>query len=329
MECPKCKHVQADGLSECHYCGVIFSRIPSSGEVAPERLVRESTRAGSAAVEDEKSPASFIAVAVFLLLLVGIGGWLNFPSSSKPQEASYIDKEKSFAFVAPGDWLMINPANFKAITNEYSGRFPRHLQQFLSAPGFAVGFFKIQDKEGQLPPSLNVIALSLKKPLPPLDESEKEEATRAITGEISRQIDSYKLLSSAIIKVDKQAALQLVSTASIRMILSPRAAIMSEPTSFNTRYVVGYTDEVAKDIEFKSIQTLFPGRDWAFILSCTYDIADSLSAEAICQTALESFRVGKRPPRFGSVVMGSLNGALIAACGYLLFILMGRAWRRE
>jgi hypothetical protein len=108
--------------------------------------------AARAAKPDGVLPASSLVILVIFLLLGALLGWLKMPSSSSPVAGAYIDKDKGFSLVAPLDWIPVNPANQKAFATEYKSHFPAHLQQFLAAPGFAVGFFKIQDKEGTCRP---------------------------------------------------------------------------------------------------------------------------------------------------------------------------------
>lgn len=327
MECPKCRHVQSDGMTECQRCGVIFSRIPQVSDRAATRediLVRKAELSADAAT---RSPAAQVALILMLLVFAGIGWWLNSPSGLPVPVGAYKDADKAFALSPPADWLLITPANYRALIDEYKGRFPAHLQRFMSSKDLAVGYMRIQDREGSLPPTVNVIAMSLKNPLPPLTEADKTEGTKLITAELAKNIANYELISSRIVTIDKQKSLELTSSGSINLLVTPATAIMSPTTALNTQHVVGYTEKVYREIEVRAIQTLIPGRKWAYILSCTYDATDSDFPLETCKRIQESFRISERPPRFGPIVMGGLNGGIAAGCGFLLFMLVARLFR--
>jgi hypothetical protein len=70
------------------------------------------------------------------------------------------------------------------------------------------------------------------------------------------------------------------------------------------------------------VQTLIPGRNRAYIITCTALDSQYPEYRRPFNRAIESFRVLERPPRFGSIVMGGIQGGLIGALGYLLYYIV-------
>ncbi|MCX6555744.1 MAG: hypothetical protein NTZ12_12155, partial [Candidatus Aminicenantes bacterium] len=64
-------------------------------------------------------------------------------------------------------------------------------------------------------------------------------------------------------------------------------------------------------------QVLVPGKKRAYILTFTTHRDRGDDAAGDFQNLLDSFRVLKRPPRFGPVLNGALIGGLIAAIFFL------------
>lgn len=326
MQCPKCRHEQEDGLAECQHCGVIFARIPAPGP-GPD-MAGHAAEPDDAAPPDpglgEKKPASLAAIGVALALIVGALWWLNFPSGLPRTKATHVNQEKGFALTPPADWLMLTASNYQDILKPYQDHFPKELRRFMSAANFEISFIRIPEKIGDFTPSLNVIAMPLKSALPPLTAGEKDKAVGVVSGEMSRLLDTYQLSSSRITEVDKLKSLEISSTASVKVIVTPSTPIYSESGAFGFRHVTGHTREVARTFEFRTLQTLVPGKRWAYIISCSFENADFQNTESICKAVVNSFRVKDRPPRFGSIAMGTLNGGLIGAGLYLLYILARR-----
>lgn len=333
MLCPKCRHEQEDGLAECQHCGVIFARIPKPAQHSdtPGRAAEPVHDAlpDSEIDPEEKKPAPLAAIALAVALIAGALWWLNFPSGLPRNQATHVHQEKGFALTPPPDWLMLTASNYQDILKPYKDHFPKELRRFMAAANFEISFVKIPEKIGEFTPSLNVIAMPLKGPLPPLTEREKDKAVAVVSGEMSRLLDTYQLVSSRITEIDKLKSLEINSTASVKVVFSPASPIYSEPGAFGFRHVTGHTQEVSRTFEFKTLQTMVPGKRWAYIISCSFETADFSNAEAICKNVVSSFRVSERPPRFGSIAMGALNGGLIAAGLYLLYILSRRLTQRS
>ncbi len=335
MQCPKCGYEQQDGFPECRNCGVIFAKLQKKDPPAAEsRSVPESQKApfseeSPIEVESEKAPASWWAIAALLLLIAGAFWWLHFPAGLPLPQNAYISDPKGFALSPPPDWILITPQNHEKIMEQYKEIVPKELRRFLSVSGLEVSFIKIPENEAEFTPSFNVVAQTLKHDLPPLTEQEKESAAKIISGEMEKHLDTYRLESSAIVKVDKLAALQLTATAALKLVLKPSSPIMSKPGAFGLRHVVGHSEEVAKEFRLKTIQTFVPGRGKGYILTCTHAESSFAEVEPIFNTIMDSFRVLDHPPRFGPVAMGAFNGGLIGAGAYLLWICLGRLLKKE
>lgn len=331
MQCQKCGHPQADGNLECEKCGVIFAKLLNAG-LPPGKTAAASDRYAPpdlfAAAED-KPPASLISLLAALLVIAGALWWLNFPSGRSASDATHVNKEKGFALRPPEKWLALTAGNYEDILKPYQDRFPAEWRKMIAQAKFEIAFVQIPEKEGQYSPSLNIIAMPLKGSLPPLTESEREVATKAISGELGKAISTYQLSGSRITEVDKIKSLEIVGTASMRFVLSPAVPIYSERGAFGFRQVIGQTEAVIHELELKSVQTFVPGRRFGYVVSCNFEQSDPGDAEATCRRTLDSFRVADRPSRFGNITMGALNGGLIAAGLYLLWMVIGRPGTRR
>lgn len=328
MQCPKCGHAQADGLTECQRCGVIFAKIPRTpaAGLGPARLHPTAADDDAPAIEDPATdrPAPLAAIAVALTVLVAALWWLNFPRGGSLGDAAQVDAEKGYAFRPPADWLVLTPSNYEQMLKPYQNRFPKELRRFIDKARFDISFWRMPEREGDFAPSINLIAMPLKGQLPPLNENEKDKAAEAISGQMSKLIDTYRLQNSRIVEVDGLKALQLSSTASLRVIVKPAEAIYSEPGAFGLRQAIGRTEEESRQFDMKSVQTFVPGKHFGYLLSCNFEAADPHDSEATCRRVVDSFRVTDRPPRFGRIAMGALNGGLIAAAGFLAWLLLRR-----
>jgi hypothetical protein len=332
MQCPKCRHEQEDGLAECQHCGVIFARIPAAAHPAEPHPVPAKPEPDALPdpepVREEKRPAPLAASVLAIALIAGVLWWLNFPSGLSRGQATHVNPDKGFALTPPADWLTLTASNYQDILKPYQDHFPKELRRVMAAANFEISFVKIPEKIGEFTPSLNVIAMPLKGSLPPLTESKKDKAVGVVSGEMSRLLDNYQLASSRITEIDKLKSLEINSTASVKVVFSPATPIYSEAGAFGFRHVTGHTPEVSRTFEFKTLQTMVPGRRWAYIISCSFEAADPQNAESTCKSVVNSFRVSDRPPRFGGVTTGALNGGLIAAGLYLLYILSRRLAQR-
>lgn len=331
MECPKCGYEQQDGYPECQKCGVVFAKVLKSASL-PSAIHAVPEENASPLPEDsqtEKPPAPLYAVVLLILFIAGVGWWLHFPSGLSMPQNAYISSPKGFALSPPPEWVMITPQNYEKIMEQYKDLFPQKLRKHLLKPGFEVSFVKIPEGETEFTPSFNVVAVPFKGNLPALTESEKENAAKIISEEMSKHLDTYQLESSAIVKVDKLASLQITGTAALTLIFKPSSPIMSEPGAFGMRHVVGHTEKISKEFKLKTVQNFVPGHGKGYIISCTHDETAYPEVEPAFNAVMESFRVLDRPPRFGPVIMGAFNGGLIGAGGYLLWILLGRLVKKD
>jgi hypothetical protein len=256
--------------------------------------------------------------------VIALAWWLNYPRSGDVPDGAYVNMKHRFALSAPPDWLLITPGNFKQIMAEYKDRFPRDLQTIVANPGFEVSFVRIPATAEEFAPSLNVVVMPLKQNLPPLTESDKGEAVKAITMEMGKHLRDYTMESSSIVPVDGLASLQITGTASLAMVLEPSRPVMSEKGAFGLQHVVGHTQEVSKTFILKAHQVFVPGRKRGYVISFTAEAAGFPDVAPVFQSVTRSFRVMERPPRFGPVMMGALNGGLIGAGLYLLYVFSGR-----
>ena len=336
MKCPKCGNEQAEGWLSCQKCHIIFSRW--KGEAAPVSappLAGQTVSSHSppaAASEPSRTPTLFgdrppepphpsgpisapAAVAprpagwwvyLVLLLLFAAGlWWLTHPQGFAVIPGSFMDAQKQFAIHAPDGWLTLTRENFDAIVRQYGSQFPSQFTQALSASNVAVSFVRI-GPPNEFAPSLNVVLI--KQALPPINEKSKLEAATAIADGYRSALAEYEQESVQIMEVDKLRSLEIISTAA-----SPfRLPTGGEDSTLYLRYR----------------QVLVPGKNRGFILTFTDTMDADDESEADFQGVLDSFRVLKRPARFGSIVYGGLFGGLLGgllyALGGLLRALGGR-----
>lgn len=328
MNCPKCGFEQAESAVECGKCGIVIAKALKVRQ-SPSPAIPAAPRAAAsdqpvASPEDAKKPAPLILVALLLLATGVAAWWLNFPASNALPDGSYVNLKHQFALSAPAEWLQLTPENFKQIMEEYKDRFPRQFGELIGKPGFEVGFVRIAGSATDFSPSFNVVVMPLKGNLPPLTESEKDKAAETIVGEMKQSIDDYSMESASIVSVDGLASLQIVGSAPLTVVLQKSEPIMSEPGAFGWKHVVGQTEEVKKTFTLKAHQVLVPGKKRGYIISYTGEAGTFADVAPVFNSVTESFRVLERPPRFGPILMGALNGGLLGGCGYFAFIFIGR-----
>ncbi|MCX6557385.1 MAG: hypothetical protein NTW95_08170, partial [Candidatus Aminicenantes bacterium] len=78
----------------------------------------------------------------------------------------------------------------------------------------------------------------------------------------------------------------------------------------------------ASRLSLRYRQVFVPGKKRAYILTFTALRDEDDDAAVGFQSVLDSFRVLKRPPRFGPVLNGALIGGLIAALFFLFNALL-------
>lgn len=331
MKCPKCGNEQSDGWLSCQKCHIIFSRwqpeaaasprppaASPNGDGAPQAAdaawqareavssPRPPTLFGDKPAEPLRPPGSAPApvaeerqagwpVFMGLLLLLAVGLWWTLnPSGRAIEPGSFRDNDGQFAIRAPEGWVTLTRDNVQAIVREFGSRLPAQVSQALANPGVAVSIIRLV-QPGQFAPSMNVVVV--KGVPPPINEKSKQEAAKAIADGFNAMMQEYQQQSVKIVTVDKIRSLEILSTAA-----SPfRLAESEELSPSHLRYR----------------QLLVPGKRRTFILTCTAGIRDS-GSDADFQRGLDSFRVLKRPPRFGPVLNGGIIGGLLGALFYAL-----------
>lgn len=275
-------------------------------------------------------PAPFVVLLLFLLAVIGTGWWLNFPSLSDLPAGAYLDPKNGFAVKAPADWLMITPDNYRTIVDQYRDKIPRELSRLIGSgkPGFAVSYLKIPASETEFAPNFNLSVIDTKgKNLPALTENEKSEAVTAISREFARQLPTYRLLDSRIVPIDGVDSLQITGEAELTVVTRPASPIYSAPGAFGLRQVTGQTEAEKQTYKIKAIQTMIPGKKRAYALNFMFDNLKTPEMEKVHAEVLAAFSLRERPPRFGAIVMGCLNGGLFGAGLYLFGLVIGRLFR--
>ena len=315
MKCPSCGNEQAEGWLSCQKCHIIFSRWKPGSVVAadpstptgPAPLTARAEAAGPPRPEKMfNGTPSRLTVAsgrpagwlVYLLLILpcAVALWLLLnPKGLKVMPDSYLDKKNDFAIRVPDDWLTLTKENFDVIVRQYSSRLPANIANAMSSRDLAVSFIRLGEA-GEFAPAMNVVIV--KGALPPINEKSKLEAAKAMADGFRAMFADYKQESVKIIEVDKIRSLEIVSTSSLRVQLP--------------------NEEGRATLTLRYRQVFVPGKKQAYILTFTALSEAGEDSAADFQGMLDSFRVLKRPPRFGPVVNGGLIGALLGALFYLL-----------
>ena len=317
--CPKCGVRQPEAIS-CAACGIIYAKYDPARNGTPE------TSLPSPVKQPGTGPVEIGIVALLVVVIVSVLWWLNFPQSKALPDGAIVNQKSHFAYAAPLDWLTITPQNYDKVMAEIKGHFPSDLRALISNrhPGFVASHLKNPEGADGFSPNFNIIVVDTKgKDFPALTESEKEKATKVISAELSRQLKGYKLLESNLVEVDGITSLQLVGQAELSLITKPAQPIQSI-SRYGWKTFQGYTPEERKSFNLKVIQTMVPGKGRGYIISSTFEAADGSQGDELNRKVLDSFRVLERPPRFSSIMMGALNGGMLAAGGYLLWFLFGR-----
>ena len=317
--CPKCGVRQPEAIS-CAACGIIYAKYDPARNSTPEAPLPPPLK------QPGTGPLEISIIAVLVVVIASVLWWLNFPQSKALPDGAIVNQKSHFAYAAPPDWLTITPQNYDKVMTEIKGHFPSDLRALISNrhPGFVASHLKSPEGADGFSPNFNIIVIDTKgKNFPALTESEKEQATKVISAELSRQLKGYKLLESNLVEVDGITSLQLVGQAELSLITKPAQPIQSV-TRYGFKTFQGYTPEERKSFNLKVIQTMVPGKGRGYIISSTFDVADGSQGDELNRKVADSFRVLERPPRFGPILMGALNGGLLAAGGYLLWFLFGR-----
>jgi hypothetical protein len=327
MKCPSCGNEQADGWLSCQKCHIIFSRwqvgapapkTPPAGSPAPpSRLQQEEPQpsrpprmygdtapqaprpAGAAPAPLPAPPVAetggwFVYLPLVLAFAFGLW-WLLNPRGRAVEPGSHRDDREHFAVHAPAEWIALTRENINAMMSRYGSMLPRNLAQAMNGKGMAVSFLR-PGRPGEFSPSLNVVVIPHAPP--PINEASKAEAAKTFAEAFSSLLPDYRQESVRVIEVDKLRSLEIVSTESVPFQLPNEA----QPTTQALR----------------TRQVVVPAKDRAFLLTFTDSADAGDESDEAYRGMRDSFRVLKRPARFGSVLNGGLTGGLV---GGLLFAL--------
>lgn len=279
-----------------------------------------------------RKPAPLGFVILLLLAVIGTAWWLNFPAIAAVPAGAHLDNNNSFAVKAPADWLLITPENYRTIVNQFRDKIPNELAGMIGKgkPGFAVSFLKIPATDTEYSPNFNLVVIDTKgKNLPALTDKEKSKATETIVKEFSRMLPAYRMLASRIIPVDGVDALQITGEAELTVVTKQSSPIYSEPGAFGLRRITGHSEAEKQTYKLRAIQTMIPGKKRAYVLSFMFDDLKTPEMAQVHAEVLETFTLLERPPRFGAIMMGSLNGGLFGAGLYLFGLVIGRLFRNQ
>ena len=312
MTCPKCGNEQPDVFSQCQKCRYIF---PSTQRSAAP--VSEETPSSPISVSSGPSIPAFLGAIVGVLLLGAALWWLWTPEGLPLPENPYVNEKHQFALAPPSGWVMLSPDNYQEMFEKLGSRLPKSLQDGLSNRRIEVGFIKLLE-EPNFSPNINVVVMQTE--VPELDEKQLEEGSQVLSAEFKRVLESYKLEKSELVTVDELTSAQFSSRGTLKLKVadakgSVRESIPGWPT---------YKEETPAQwvsFDLKLTQTLVPGKKRAYIITCTSDANQNREYKRAFDEAIDSFRVLQRPARFGPIVMGGLQGGLLASLAYLLYFI--------
>lgn len=281
--------------------------------------------------EAPAKPAPLVLVVLLFLAVVGAAWWLNVPSASPVPDGAHLDPKNGFALKAPADWLRITPENYESMVSQFRDKIPGEISRLVGKgkPGFSVSFMKIPASETEFVPNFNLAVIDTKgRNLPKLTESEKNKAVESVSAELTKMLPGYRLLESRIVPVDGVDSLQIIGEAELTVVTRPATPIYAEG-AFGWRRVTGHTEAEKQTYRIRAVQTMIPGKKRAYALSFMFDDLKTPELATLQTEVIESFRLLERPPRFGGILMGSLNGGLFGAGLYLFGLLVGRLFRSQ
>ena len=218
----------------------------------------------------------------------------------------------------PNGWIILTPDNYQEMFRKLGDKLPKSLQEGLSEHRIEAGFMKLL-QEPNFSPSLNVVVMETE--VPELDESQMEEASRVLSAQFKRVLDSYKLEKTEFITVDELTSMHFSSRAGLMLkVTDSQPSYVQTLPSGRTRRVG--TKEHWRTFDLKITQTLVPGKKRAYIITCTAEAQQYEEYKRTFEKSIDSFRVLQRPARFGPIVMGALQGGLVASMAYLLYFVM-------
>jgi hypothetical protein len=310
MTCPKCGNEQPDVFSQCQKCRFIFPAQPANTTSAFSLTPASLTDAGA-----RPSIPALLGALLGLLVISAALWWLWSPEGLPLPEGAYVNGDHHFAMSVPQGWMILTKDNYQEMFQKLGDRFPKSMQDGLLQRRIEVGFLKLL-QESEFSPNINIVVMQSE--IPALDEKQKDEATKAITAEFSRVMESYKLESSELTTVDELTSLQYSGRASMKFKIAEAQKTFTEaPNGWRT--YTGETPEQWKTYDLKMVQTLVPGKNRAYIITFTSEAAQYPEYRRAFESSIESFRVLQRPARFGPIVNAGIQGGLVAMFGYLLF----------
>jgi len=312
MTCPKCGNEQPEVFSQCQKCRYIF----------PRQSANSSTSANSPvslpSAESKPSLSAFFGALTGLIALSAAFWWLHTPEGLPLADDSYTNEKHHFAMSVPNGWMILTPDNYQEMFQKLGDKLPKSLQDGLSQRRIEAGFIKIL-QEPEFSPSMNVVVMDTE--VPELDESQMEEASRVLSAQFRRVLDSYKLEKTELVTVDELTSMHFSSRAGLRLkVADSQTSYVQTLPSGRTR-TVG-TPEHWRTFDLKMTQTLVPGKKRAYIITCTSEAQQYEEYKRTFEKSIGSFRVVQRPARFGPIVMGGLQGGMLASIAYFLYFVI-------
>ena len=313
MKCPKCGNEQPDVFSQCQKCRHIFHVTERTAGPASNPLMSPLVP-----VMSGPSIPALIGATIGAILLAAALWWLWTPEGLPVPENSYVNEKHHFAIMPPAGWVALSPENYQEMLKQLGSRLPKSLQDGLSSRRIEVGFVKLLD-EPNFSPSINVVVMQTE--IPELDEKQLAEGAEVLTGEFRKVMDSYKLEKSELIIVDELTSAQFSSKGTLKLkVAEARGSIKESIPGWPT-----YTEESPAQwasFDLKISQTLVPGKKRGYIITCTSDTKTNQEYKRSFDDTIDSFRVLERPSRFGPILMGGIQGGLLASLVYLLYFVV-------
>lgn len=228
-----------------------------------------------------------------------------------------------FALKADPAWIMLTPANYRAVVDQYMGHLPKELRNFAGGmKGLEVGFFKV---DTEFAPSLNVVIIDQDPPV--IDAKSAREGAKELGAMFAKVLANYTQESSRVIEVDGIPSLEIVSRTSLKIKVAD-AEYETRPGAFAGTVIYGEQIRPAeyKEYPMRFVQTLVPGQGRAYVLTATSLEGQWAALQGEFDAARKSFRVLERPKRFSRVTHGGLRGGLLGAGIFFLFFLISGLW---
>jgi hypothetical protein len=269
--------------------------LPRPGKMFEGPAPEQTRFSETAPVAYARRQMGWLGYLIMILPFVAALYLLINPKGRAVEPGSYRDDKNQFAIHAPEGWVTLNRENYDAIVRQYASQLPAKISQTIAGKGLAVLIVRL-GLAGAFSPSLNVVVVDSEPPA--INEKSKQKAARVIAEGFATQFAGYKQESVKIIEVDSIRSLEIISTASLS--------------------IPSFSQELGTIVALRSRQVLVPGKNRSYILTFTAKKDVSEDSEADFLGALDSFRVFKRPPRFGPVLNSGLIVGLLAGLFLLL-----------